>query len=58
MRVCCCSLSGTRSCIYCSNNGNYSKDFSIWDLIKDNRNFNNVPKKYTWSTSIKTDKGE
>lgn len=57
MRVCCCSLSGTRSCIYCSNNGNYSKEFSIWDLIKDNRNFNNVPK-YTWSTSIKTDKGE
>ena len=59
MRVCHCTLGGTRSCLYCSNNSNYSKDFSIWDLIKDNKNYNvTAPRSYTysWGTSINTNK--
>lgn len=35
MRVCCCSLAGTRACDYCSNSSRGYYHDSIFDLIQD-----------------------
>lgn len=55
MRVCCCSLAGTRACNYCSNGGNSYYHDSMSDLIKDwNEHYKDKRRVVTYTKTITT----